>query len=101
MDVTIQENEKILTVIFHGRLDSLSVPEAESEILPLMNQKEFETIILDCHELSYISSSGLRLIFTILKNEKMQGGRVILKDVNGFVNNILNSTGLAAMFEFE
>ena len=101
MDVTIQENEKTLVVIFNGRLDSLSSPDAEKEILPLLNEKEFETIILDCSELSYIASSGLRLIFTIFKNGKMRGSRVILRSVTDFVRNILNATGLAAMFEFE
>lgn len=101
MDVTIQEKEKTLIVSFNGRLDSLSAPGAEKEILPVMNQNEFETVILDCHELSYIASSGLRLLFTILKTEKMKGGRVILKDVNNFVRSILDLTGFYSMFEIQ
>ena len=101
MDITIQEDEKTLTVNFNGRLDSLSSPEAGKEIMPLINQKDYETIILDCHELAYIASSGLRLIFTILKTGKMKGGRVILKDVNDAVRTILDTTGFVTLFEFQ
>ena len=101
MDITIQENEKVLTAILNGRLDSLSVPEAEQTIFPLIEEKEYESIILDMTEVNYIASSGLRLIFIIFKNGSAKGGRVILKGVNEFVREVLNATGLAAMFEFE
>lgn len=101
MDITIQENEKVLTAILNGRLDSLSVPEVEQTIFPLIEEKEYESIILDMTEVNYIASSGLRLIFIIFKNGSEKGARVILKGVNDFVREVLNATGLAAMFEFE
>lgn len=101
MNITIQEEEKVLKVEFGGRLDSLSVPDAEKNVLTLLTEKQFEKIVLDMKEVDYIASSGLRLIFTIFKNGRGQGARVVLKNVNDFVRSVLNDTGLAAMFEFE
>lgn len=101
MDITIQNNEKVVTAILSGRLDSLAAPDAETTLLPLMEEEGLETLVLDCSQLDYIASSGLRLFFTLLKQGRAQGVRVVLKRVNDFVREVLDSTGLSAMFEFE
>lgn len=100
MDITIQNNEKVVIAILSGRLDSLAAPDAETTLLPLM-EEGLETLVLDCSQLDYIASSGLRLFFTLLKQGRAQGVRVVLKSVNDFVREVLDSTGLSAMFEFE
>lgn len=101
METIIQEEGKILTVVFKGRLDSFTAPEAETQLLPMIEENNYETIVFDCSELNYIASSGLRLFFSAMKISRSQGGRVTLKGVNDFVRSVLVSTGLAAMFEFE
>jgi anti-anti-sigma factor len=101
MELIIQEQEKTLAVILKGKLDSLEAPEAEAELLPKIEDNEFETLVIDCSELTYIASSGLRLFFMLVRTGKMNGARVVLKGVNDFVMSVLDSTGMAAMFEFE
>ena len=58
-------------------------------------------IVIDCTELEYIASSGLRLLLSILKQAKSVGSRVILKNVNEVVRDVLNLTGFVSLFEFE
>ena len=101
MEIQIQEDKKSVVVYLEGSLDSITTPEAEKEFFPLMGENEFEKITFDCSKLTYIASSGLRFIFTVLKEGKQTGARVILKGVTDFVYSVLNSTGLAPMFEIE
>jgi anti-anti-sigma factor len=101
MEIQIQEDNKSVIAFLEGNLDSISAPEAESELFPVMDANEFEKITLDCSKLRYVASSGLRFIFTVLKQGKESGARVILKDVSDFVRSVLDSTGLTPMFEFE
>lgn len=101
MEIRIQEDKKSVVIFLEGSLDSITAPEVEKEYFPMMQENEFEKITLDCSKLTYMASSGLRFIFTVLKEGKEAGAQVVLKDVNEFVRSILDSTGLAPMFEFE
>lgn len=101
MEIQIQEDKKSVVMFLEGSLDSITAPEAEKELFPLMEENNFEKITLDCSKLNYMASSGLRFIFMVLKQGKESGARVVLKDVNEFVRFVLDSTGLAPMFEFE
>ena len=92
MEIQIQEDKKSVVVFLEGSLDSITAPEVEKEFFPMMQENEFEKITL---------ASGLRFIFTVLKEGKEAGAQVVLKDVNEFVRSILDSTGLTPMFEFE
>jgi anti-sigma B factor antagonist len=96
-----QEEEKKITLVLKGSLDSLSAPEIEDEVLAQLEDFEFNAIFLDCKELDYIASSGLRLFFNVLKSGKAHGSRVVLKEPNDFLRKVLDATGLTAMFEFE
>ena len=101
MEIQIQEDKKNVVIFLEGSLDSITAPEVETEFFPMMQENEFEKITLDCSKLTYMASSGLRFIFTVLKEGKEAGAQVVLKDVNEFVRSILDSTGLTPMFEFE
>ena len=101
MEIQIQEDKKSVVMFLEGSLDSITAPEAEKELFPLMEENNFEKITLDCSKLTYMASSGLRFIFMVLKQGKELGARVVLKDVTEFVRYVLDSTGLTPMFEFE
>ena len=101
MEIQIQEDKKSVVVYLEGSLDSITAPDVENAFFPMMEENEFEKITLDCSKLTYMASSGLRFIFTVLKQGKEAGAQVVLKDVNEFVRSILDSTGLTPMFEFE
>lgn len=101
LDIQKNEEEKMILVIFKGRLDSLSVPEIEDDLLSQLEDSQFKTIRLDCKELDYIASSGLRLFVNILKVGRGYGARLIVKDANEFLRKIFDATGLRTMFIFE
>ena len=57
--------------------------------------------MIDCTELEYISSSGLRVLLSILKQAKTVGSRVVLKNVNEVIREVLDLTGFITLFELE
>ena len=100
MTTTIQETEARITATLAGELDTASAPEVEKALAPLLNSNGKE-IIIDCTDLEYISSSGLRVLLSILKQAKSVGSRVVLKNVNEVIRDVLELTGFVSIFEME
>lgn len=100
MKVTIQENESRITAILSGEMDTAAAPEVEKALQPLYKPDGRE-ILIDCTELEYIASSGLRILLSILKKAKASGSRVILKNVNDVIHEVFELTGFVKIFDFE
>ena len=66
MEVKINKNDNIVTAEFNGRLDTPASLEIAQDIESIKKEAS-GTIVLDCSQLSYISSSGLRLFLSIRK----------------------------------
>ena len=59
------------------------------------------TVILDCTELEYISSSGLRLFLSLRKAAASKGGKVIVKAINKDIRSVFMMTGFLNLFEIQ
>ena len=100
MTTTVQETQERITATLSGELDTASVRETEQALAPLLDSHGKE-ILIDCTELEYISSSGLRVLLSVLKQAKSVGSRVVLKNVNEVIREVLDLTGFVSLFEFE
>ncbi|MBQ6200908.1 MAG: STAS domain-containing protein [Prevotella sp.] len=100
MKTTIEEKNGTMVVMFEGRLDTAASLQTAKDIEPLNNYAGQE-IILDCSRLEYISSSGLRLFLSVLKNARVKGGHVYIKGINDTVRGIFTITGFSNIFEFK
>lgn len=100
MTTTIQETDARIIATLSGELDTAAAQQTEEALAPLLDSKGRE-IIIDCTELEYISSSGLRVLLRILKQAQAVGSRVVLKNVNEVIQDVLNLTGFVSIFEFE
>jgi anti-sigma B factor antagonist len=65
-----------------------------------LNDVEGKDIIIDCTDLEYISSAGLRIFLGILQNAEEKGGHVYIKNINDKVRTIFTITGFSNIFEF-
>lgn len=99
MDVTIQEQDDKVVAILAGRLNTASASQTEKALSPLYDV-DGKDIIIDCTDMSYISSIGLRIFLSILKNTEQKGRRVYLKGLNDEVRNVFNITGFSNLFGF-
>ena len=100
MTTSVQEIDGKLVATLFGELDTAATPEAELALQPLL-QSQGKDIVIDCTDLEYIASSGLRLLLSILKQAQSVGSRVVLKHVNEVVRDVLDLTGFVSIFEFE
>ena len=100
MDVKIVRENAGVTAYLIGRLDT----PASQEIAPQMNELSKDaggTIILDCSELSYISSSGLRIFLTLRKAAAEKGGKVIVRNISNEIRSVFMMTGFLNLFEIQ
>ena len=98
MKIDIQEKDGGLTVTLVGRLDTPAAAKAQATFKELQENVDKE-IILDCRQLEYISSSGLRLFLALRKEAGIKGGRVIIKSINDDIRKVFMMTGFFNLFE--
>ena len=99
MNVTIQEQDGNMVAILEGNLNTAVAAATEKAMSPL-NDVEGKDIIIDCTDLEYISSAGLRIFLGILQNVEEKGVHVYIKGVNDAVNDVFIITGFINIFEF-
>ena len=100
MNTTITENGNQLIASFEGRLDTAaSIPTAEA-VKPLL-EAENKEIILDCTQLEYISSSGLRIFLAVRKDAATHNSKVIVRNINADIRQVFMMTGFISLFEIQ
>ena len=99
MKVRIEEIDGNMVAFMEGSLDTSAAAETEKAMDPL-NDVEGKDIIIDCADLEYISSAGLRIFLGILQNAEDKGGHVYIKSITDNVSEIFKITGFNNIFEF-
>lgn len=98
MTTTIKNNGNQLIAFFAGRLDTAAAVQTEEDVKPLLEATNKE-IILDCTDLEYISSSGLRIFLSIRKEAAQKGNKVIVRNINQDIRQVFAMTGFISLFE--
>lgn len=97
-DIEKKDGKTIVTLV--GEMDTVAANEVEKVLQPLM-ENQGENIVIECKDLEYIASSGLRILLGILKNSMATGGTVVLRNVNDDIKNVFKLTGFINLFKFE
>lgn len=99
MNVKIEEINGNMVAFLNGSLDTAAAAETEKAMSPL-HDVEGKDIIIDCTDLAYISSAGLRIFLGILQKTQEKGRHVYIKGINANVRAIFTITGFSNIFEF-
>ena len=100
MKTTVKELDGRLVAVLTGELDTAAAAETEAALKPLF-ESTGKDLVLDCTDLQYIASSGIRILVNLLKTAKAKGDRVVLKNVNEVIRDVLELTGFVSYFVFE
>lgn len=100
MELKIVKNPDGVIVSLIGRLDTPSSLEIAKDVEDLKKEAS-GLIILDCTDLSYISSSGLRIFLTLRKEAAVKGGKVIVRNICAEIRNVFMMTGFLNLFEIQ
>lgn len=100
MEVKIIEAQNSMTAQLVGRLDTAASMDVSKAVQPLLDNAD-KTLFLDCKELEYISSSGLRIFLTLRKAAAQKGGKVVVRDINDEIRQVFMMTGFLNLFEIQ
>jgi anti-sigma B factor antagonist len=81
-----------IKVTIKGRIDSISAPAVEKEIVGLANSGE-KLVACDFHQVNYISSAGLRIFLTGQQRMASAGGNLFLYGLNEQIFQVFKMGG--------
>ena len=81
-----------------GRVDSITAPAFLKAWEEESRADKVDSVAIDCGDLKYISSAGLRVLLIIKKS--LPGKELILLNVSEPVKEILDTTGFTELFTF-
>lgn len=97
MTIEIKTIDNVVTAFLNGRLDTAVAQKCTEELQPLFDNAD-KAIALDCTNLEFISSSGLRIFLTLRKTVAAKGGNLTLLHLNDDVRNIFDLTKFSSIF---
>ena len=100
MKTTIQELDQKFMATLEGELDTAAAAE-EEEVLQPLYKSSGKDVYIECEKLEYISSSGLRILISILKGARASGSKVTMLHVNDDIMTVFKLTGFNSLFNFE
>jgi anti-sigma B factor antagonist len=100
MNISIENANGTTTARLDGRLDTPASAEVTPQFEQLM-EAAAGTVVLDCKDLSYISSSGLRLFLSLRKAAGAKGGKVVIRSISDSIRQVFMMTGFLNMFEIQ
>lgn len=98
MNIKIEQEGSTIVARLAGRLDTAAAAEITPDIQALAEQAD-KHIVLDCSELAYISSSGLRLFLTLRKESAAKSGKLQVRAINADIRQVFMMTGFISLFE--
>ena len=100
MDITFNKLDGRFVVAFVGDFDNAASTKAQRNLAPVFECDDCD-ILIDCRQLEYISSSGLRILLSIFKHAHGNGHAAILKGMTEEVEEAIDLSGLLDLFVIE
>lgn len=94
MNVTITNEDNKTLVVLSGRLDTTNAAQFQQDIAPLMEGENPE-IEIDCTEMEYTSSQGLRMFLLLQKSVMARKGNLVMKNMKPQVKEVFDITGFS------
>lgn len=99
MKINIQRNGDEVVVALNGELDTVTTAQMGEELNRIIEMASNQ-LIIDCKDLEYISSSGLRFFMQLKRHSEQLNGTVTLKNLNDDVKEVFRISGFHHIFNF-
>jgi len=97
MDITEEKREDVMLLGIKGRLDASTANELEEKLLASINGGE-RRLALDCSQLDYISSAGLRVLLLAAKRLGSSNGKIVLFALKDQIKGVFDIAGFSSLF---
>jgi len=92
--ITESKKENIFILGLKGRLDSTTSDDLESKILGLADEGE-KRFTIDCSNLDYISSSGLKVLLLGAEKLKNVGVEIVIFSLKDNIKEVFDCAGFS------
>jgi anti-sigma B factor antagonist len=99
MEINVENSSNHITVKLNGRLDTNTSQELENTLTDSIN-KGNENILIDCTELDYISSSGLRVFLVAAKTLDEKNKKLNFCGMKDYIKEVFEIAGFIVLFNF-
>lgn len=97
MKINIQRNGDEVVVALNGELDTVTTAQMSEELNRIIEMASNQ-LIIDCKDLEYISSSGLRFFMQLKRHSEQLNGTVTLINMNQDVKEVFRISGFHHIF---
>ncbi len=99
MEITTSQFKHCDLVKVSGRIDSSTAPKLAEELSKITYSGRFK-IVIDLSEVQFLSSAGLRVLISTLKNcKRYNRGDVILAAVPANILSVFDLAGFTSIFK--
>ena len=100
MNLNIYTNDQETRVCLIGELDTTATTNQANELNQVLTLAD-KALEVDCTELEYISSAGLRFFMQLKRESEAKGGSVRITHLNEDVADIFRMSGFMNIFDIE
>jgi anti-anti-sigma factor len=97
MDITEEKRGEVMLLGIKGRLDTSTAGRLEEKLLTSIDGGE-RRLTLDCSQLDYISSAGLRVLLLAVKRVKGVDGKIVLYALKDQIKEVFDIAGFSSLF---
>lgn len=97
MEIITKTDGQVANLKVIGRVDTTNYNEFENTVKEVI-VKDIKYLNMDCSELVYISSSGLRVFLTVQKFMSSNGGKFSLHSLQPGIKEIFDISGFSQIF---
>lgn len=94
-----EKRKKCLHIAFYGEIDSLVSKQYRYELVDLFEEKEYQAVLFDFTQVSFIDSSGIGLILGRYNQITRQGGYCYLLAKKPLIHRLFELSGLFTIME--
>jgi anti-sigma B factor antagonist len=96
--IDMRESQNISVLDLKGYLDAHTAPELESVIQKLLEGSKYN-ILVNCRELTYISSAGLGVFMAFIEDVRKNKGDIKLTCMSPKVFNVFDLLGFPLLYD--
>ena len=101
LEITVETDGAKVTIAVGGEVDPHTAPQLEGEIRTALLSPSVETLALDLSGVSFMDSSGLRVVISTHRSMRERAGRLVLRHPTATVKHLLEITQLSGEIDIE
>jgi anti-sigma B factor antagonist len=93
-----RDGEDVSVIELKGYLDAHTAPDLETAFQKLLAERKYN-IVVNCRDLSYISSAGLGVFMAYVEDVRKNKGDIKLTNMTSKVYNVFDLLGFPILYE--